>query len=193
MISTKKEFTRLRRAITNEGLARTIVYKDRIAFAGDSKLAAYARVEEVPIVIVMCKDKRQSYKDLILTLAHEYGHVIDYVRWGTGKRWRTFLRASSFPERTITCAMYVKRAILKTEFCADRYVRTCLKKFDVQVEYDDFEIDLAAYMNILVYKYEVMYGQRPTDKLRQQWITFYEHHHHPITAVWAYNLDKFKL
>lgn len=187
MISPKQEFLRARREIHEEGLARTIFYRNKNAFKSSSNCEAYVILCGTHNTIILMKS-RLSYKNLILTLGHEYGHVIDYLRWSGSARWRLH---KTMPDQSDARARTNRRqkiAFLKTELFAERYVPVFLKKFNITVDYDFDLVRAQTFSTIVSIKYELMYGRSADGDLRQQWETLAKSS--KLDPKWLYNFKK---
>jgi len=192
-MSAKSEFLRVRRVIHNEGLATTIFYRNKSAFAGQENAAAYVYIEEKPPIIILKRNSETTYLDLILDLGHEYGHVIDFIKWKNSKRWKIFLVCPDDFILSHDVPKYVKKAMLQSELQAERYIPAFLQKFKVKVLVDKKLLEKNTYIQMATNKYELTYGVSPKGSLRKQWKHKFDQRPRKMTDKWLYNFDSFVL
>lgn len=149
----------------------------------------YALLTRNASTIVLKKGKH-SYKDLILYLGHEYGHVMDYQRWGDKKRWKLQTLMPEQSDFRKGASVEEKTAFLKTEVIAERYIPVFLKKFKVAIDYDKDVIRAQTFSSIISIKYELMYGKVASEELEQQWLNMDLHNPTPLDPKWLYNFNK---
>lgn len=184
----EQEFERVRREIYDEGLGKVFVYKDRAGFKGVEHGCAYVDLVESPPYNILLTKLNKSWKKLMLDLAHEYGHVIDYVRYVDTKRWKLMddtIKLRQYPKST----MQYKKAVIKNEYMAESYVPKFLKKFNVSIPYTSQELDEGLYVMVLIVKYELMYGKHPSSSLKKQWKHRFSCKTPKINTSWVYDLS----
>lgn len=164
MPSPKKEFERLCQEIKDTNLATINLYK-KDNFEGDKTAGAYVlRWDEKVPHISLIKTHHTTYKDLILLLLHELGHILDYKRYGKTKRsviceehvydHTNISKVKDFPN-------YVKRAILLDEYIAASYAKALIKRFKICTDplLTDSDLHIMTALNLMSLKYEFSHGK----------------------------------
>ncbi|MFH1973047.1 MAG: hypothetical protein ABIK13_00350 [Patescibacteria group bacterium] len=164
----EKEFNRLRQEIQDDNV-KIIVYRNKYAFVGAPGSSAYAYTE-VPSIALL-KNKGISYRKLITILLHEYAHIHDGRSNRESRRWKetdfdldlgTVETIKNHPKK-------IKYYILKNEYIAESMVKKLLKKFKVQVEYSDKELQVELCRTLMVYKYFLINGKMPSGRVIDIW------------------------
>lgn len=173
MSTTKKELKRLCTEINTGKLATVTVFWER-AFSKEDGATAEGYVLDTKPARIYLQKKATSYRDLILTLLHEMGHVLDKCRYSTCNRLKIhdkyyftdkeFEKASKYPK-------YIKFAFLHTEYIAEKYIPSLIKKFKINLDkqFTKKEIDVCNMWTLKVKKYQLIYGKHPVRELRRLW------------------------
>lgn len=166
----EKEFNRLRQEIQDDNV-KIIVYRNKYAFVGSPGSSAYTyTTEEIPSIALL-KNKLISYRKVITVLLHEYAHVLDGRSNGESKRWKEadFDLDLGTVETIKNYSKKIKYYILKNEYIAESMVKKLLKKFKVQVEYSDKELQVELCRTLMVYKYFLINGKMPSGRVIDIW------------------------
>lgn len=164
MSLAKKEFLSLKDKIESEDIKVTVVTKFK-----DRSVVGYAIFDSFKYEIKVQKDKSMSYTEVLMNLLHEYGHILDRKRYGNTKRWKdTDQWEYDNVENTLDIPLGPKKNILKTEFMAKEISKKLRKKFNIQ-SLNDETIEGNELLNILIRRYEVLYGKPTTRALKNFW------------------------
>jgi hypothetical protein len=154
--------------------------------------AGVAYPAENPPRIILTKSRETSYKDLIMTLAHEYGHILDYKRYKKARRWKLYFD-SGYENETLEKASKLsknaKYSILHTEYIAEKLSKKLIKKYGLESIFDSAVFDLELAIQIKISKYEFMYGKHPSGKITERWKKELEKKPEIVTLEVIKNLD----
>ncbi len=176
MATSKQELKRLCTEINASKLAKITIFWNR-KFSkehGGVNTEGLVYSGTKPPSIYLQKTYETTYKELILSLFHEIGHVIDAKRYKKCKRlqiWDKYYFTDYELEKIKNFPKYVKFAFLHTEYIAEKYVQKLVKKFnlDLNKPFTKDEFDINSMRTVKVYKYEFLYGKSPIRKLQKLW------------------------
>jgi len=176
MATAKQELKRLCTELNSGNLAKVTIFQNRnfSEESGGNTVGGYVIDEKIPARILLCK-KKVSYRDLILILLHEIGHVLDknrYPKCNRLKIWSKYYFTSKELEKSKGYSKYIKFAFLHTEYIAEKYIPKLIKKLKVALDkpFTKKEIDNNNYSVLKIYKYEFIYGEHPTRRLKKLWL-----------------------
>ena len=148
----KKEFYRLKEIVQADNV-KVYAYKKKSHFIGTDS-GGYASVFDRTITVA-CKP---SYKFGIMRLLHEYGHILDYDRWYTTRRWlQYYIYLVSNDHFIRKVQQSTKRSILYSEFLADEQAKRILKRY--KSSYPVELINEHQFINVHTRNFELTYGK----------------------------------
>lgn len=167
----RDEFKRLRTVLRAHGNIRILYYSNKNDFAGSERSAAYTYPNETPPLIVLRKGRGITYKSLLFTLLHEYGHIIDERLYGKSVRSNLYGTSplEEPPEVIVKYSRKVKYAILKTELIVENMIPKLWKQYNIKLPFDAKFWELEKAMTLQATKYWLIYGVPPTKKLSLTW------------------------
>lgn len=167
----RDEFKRLRSIIRRKGI-RLLYYTNKDDFAGSKRSSAYTYSLEDPPLIVIRKGRGITYNELLYTILHEYGHVLDDQRYGTCARSKLYVDCTleTDEETIINYSAAAKYALLKTELIVENMIPKLWKRFNVRVPFDETKWGSERAVTIRVYKYWLIYGVAPAKTVIKKWI-----------------------
>jgi len=166
----RAEFKRLRNEIRKDDV-RILYYPNKDDFMGSTRSRAYTYSLEKPPLIVIRKGRGITYLEIIGTLLHEYGHILDDRRYGTSARSALY-ESHMLDGSANTIRNYPKKAkyaILKTELIVESMIPKLWKRFKIKLPFDSdyWECEKAVTMRVL--KYWLVYGKPPAKQARKKW------------------------
>jgi len=194
--SSKTAFFRVCSEIKSEKLATVTVYWNKDNFKNEAYygLAGYVYIDQKPARINIIKGKKYSYKDLILTVLHEYGHVLDMRKNKQCQRWK-ICKEHDYDENELhkitAKPKYIKRALLMTEYMADKIMSGLLSKYNVTCIADNI-VWAETFTMINTRKHEMLHGIGASKKVRLQWYNVAKNTlKKAITSEYVKDLERF--
>ena len=144
------EFVKLRYIIESRNIAKIWVYSGRETFSDATCEDAQAYVTSDPtheIRLCVKDESNATYKEVLINLLHEYGHILDEKRYGNTQRYKICMQyypVESFAT-LVNIGKYIKVAIAKTEFMAGEYAKKIAKNLHINISIDDLALDQTAY------------------------------------------------
>ena len=195
----EREFRRVCSEINAKGLAKVTIFWVR-QFADDAKYAeAWVQPEVNPQEIYIQKKPRytkpQSFKDMMFCLLHEYGHVLDDVRYHGCKRLK-LVRQHGFEDTQLykvaqEYPQHVKLAFLKTEYIAEKWIPRLLRKFTVPTDLITMkDINICNMWTIKMKKYQWKYGKHPSRTVQREWVKQLRKYAPKLTWDYVKDLDR---
>ena len=174
MPTAKEELKRLCTEINSGKLATVTVFWERTFSKEDGATAEGYVIDEVKPPKIFLQKKNLSYRDILLTLFHELGHVFDKKRYPHCKRLKIcdkyYFTDKEF-EKAKVYLKYIKFAFLHTEYIAEKYIPTLIKRFKLNLNkpFTKTDIDICNMSTLKIKKYQILYGKDPSRQLKRLW------------------------
>lgn len=159
-LTVKEAFQEIRKKLAATGLVDITVYWNKDFSKNLKSIAGFVQYWKSPAVIIV--RKCNSYKDLIVTLLHEYSHVLDYRRYKNSRRWKSVMQfeyEDSDVSSILSRPKYVKQDILKTEYIAQIGSLNLIKKLGYMYLFDESELLVELANQTEIRKYEMINGK----------------------------------
>lgn len=160
MVDYCNEFEKLVSALTSTYIDINVIYKEskeRHLFG-----ITYLGTNNRRIVVYVPNKTNFYYKSALITLIHEYGHVVDEYRHEGCKRLKDYYAIIDYSFiKKYFCSIVKKRHYLLTEYLATKYGSILLQKFNVKLDKDELLIDQTVHFKFLyeniMNKFEMSY------------------------------------
>lgn len=196
MPSAKQELERICSELNSGKLAKVTIFRERDFSKEDGSTAeGYVFDQENPARIYLRKSSEYSYRDLLLTLFHELGHVYDKKRYKGCKRLKLcdkyyftdseFAKAKEYPK-------YIKFAFLHTEYIAEKHVPWLIKKYklDLDKPFTETYINISNYQTLKIKKYQLIYGKKASRRLKRLWWRQLKNNPKKLTIEYIKDMEK---
>jgi hypothetical protein len=165
----KKHFKDLCKKVRESGKATIKIVREEEN--SNSDVAAYVYLSENPPKIILKKEKKYTYKQLILDLLHEFGHVLDYEKYKKSKRWKIWDSYGKYSLEKAKClSKNIKVELIKTEYIAEKYVQRLLKRYNLFNLFEEARLEAEVYLQIQIRKHELIIGKYPTNRKINTWV-----------------------
>jgi len=197
-IDYNAEFIKLRYILESKNLAKIWVYVGRDAFGSASCTAPDAQAYVVntltiPEIRICIEDEENNtYKNAVVNLLHEYGHVLDDKRYRKSKRYKLYAKycpTGSF-STLVDQAKYIKVAMAKTEYMAHEYGKKIAKKFNILVDDDIINLDQTTFYQSNYTRLVYGRGLKEENSIPTEWNYYGNFFKRTGIRVTALNVDR---